>query len=110
MCVYLSSILEASSDISRAVPYHVRSSSVHRSQPKKGSALVFFPSAGGIPNTPLDIRTLHCGESVAETSNQDKWISQLWLREKANAYKPTAPKGNAHDAAVDAISEYCTSR
>jgi hypothetical protein len=80
------------------------------SQPKKGSALVFFPSAGGIPNQPLDIRTLHCGESVAETSQQDKWISQLWLRATPKAYQPTAPQGNAHAAAADAIAEYCSSK
>lgn len=78
-------------------------------RPKKGSALVFFPSAGGIPNTPLDIRTLHCGELVSETCDHDKWISQLWLREKSNAYKPTAPKGNTHADATDAIAKYCTS-
>jgi hypothetical protein len=77
-------------------------------RPKKGSALLFFPAAGGIPNTPLDIRTLHCGEIVSKSSNNDKWISQLWLRETPNAYIPTAPQGNTHAAAADAISGYCT--
>ena len=76
-------------------------------QPKKGSALVFFPSAGGIPNTPLDIRTLHCGEVVAESSHQDKWISQLWLRERS--YTPTAPAGNKHSEALQVIDDYCSS-
>ncbi|CAB9519099.1 Probable prolyl 4-hydroxylase [Seminavis robusta] len=76
-------------------------------QPKKGSALIFFPSAGGIPNQPLDIRTLHCGESVAESSQHDKWISQLWLRATRNAYQPTAPDGNTHAAATEAIADYC---
>eukprot|EP00816_Leptocylindrus_hargravesii_P013040 CAMPEP_0196806400 /NCGR_PEP_ID=MMETSP1362-20130617/6292_1 /TAXON_ID=163516 /ORGANISM="Leptocylindrus danicus, Strain CCMP1856" /LENGTH=439 /DNA_ID=CAMNT_0042179859 /DNA_START=68 /DNA_END=1384 /DNA_ORIENTATION=+ len=50
-------------------------------QPKKGSALLFFPAAGGIPNTPFDIRTLHAGEVVSADCKSDKWIAQLWLRE-----------------------------
>jgi len=74
-------------------------------QPKKGSALVFFPAAAGILKAPLDIRTLHCGEAVAEDSTSDKWIAQLWLREKS--YKPTAPPGNAHSKASEAVEKYC---
>jgi len=77
------------------------------SRPQKGTALIFFPSAGGIPNTPLDIRTLHCGEVVAETASSDKWISQLWLREKSNAYQPTGPRGNNYADAADSIAAYC---
>jgi predicted 2-oxoglutarate/Fe(II)-dependent dioxygenase YbiX len=77
-----------------------------RVQPQKGSALLFFPAAGGIPLAPFDIRTLHCGEVVAEDSSQDKWISQLWLRQ--GVYAPTAPAGNLHSAAADAISDYCS--
>mmetsp|Transcript_13618 Transcript_13618/g.28960 ORF Transcript_13618/g.28960 Transcript_13618/m.28960 type:complete len:505 (-) Transcript_13618:23-1537(-) len=73
--------------------------------PRKGSALLFFPAAGGIPNVPFDIRTLHCGEAVAEDSPTDKWIAQLWLRE--TSYKPTAPPDNTHAAAVEAINKYC---
>lgn len=76
--------------------------------PKKGSALLFFPAAGGIPNVPFDIRTLHCGEAVAKDSSADKWISQLWLRE--TAYKPTAPPDNSHAAAAAAINDYCSSK
>ena len=72
-------------------------------QPVKGSALLFFPAAGGIPETPFDIRTLHAGEAVAESASQDKWISQLWLR--AGVYKPTL--GN-HADATDAISNFCS--
>jgi predicted 2-oxoglutarate/Fe(II)-dependent dioxygenase YbiX len=78
-----------------------------RVQPRKGSALLFFPAAGGIPLAPFDIRTLHCGEVVAEDSSQDKWISQLWLRQ--GVYAPTAPDGNLHSEATDAISNYCSS-
>ena len=78
---------------------------IQYSQPKKGSALLFFPAAGGIPNTPLDIRTLHCGEVVAETSETDKWISQLWLR--AGSYSPTAPPGNLHEHALSDVKKYC---
>jgi hypothetical protein len=76
-------------------------------RPKKGSALLFFPAAGGIPNVPFDIRTLHCGEVVAEDASQDKWIAQLWLRK--GYYKPTAPPGNTHASAFDAVSAYCNS-
>lgn len=78
-------------------------------QPQKGSALVFFPAAGGIPGKPLDIRTLHCGQAVkaneATGDEKDKWIAQLWVRE--SAYTVTAPPGNSHAAASDAIREYC---
>jgi len=75
--------------------------------PKKGSALLFFPAAGGIPNSPFDIRTLHCGEAVAESSPNDKWIAQLWLRQK-EGYKPTAPPGNNHVSGEEDIAAYCT--
>jgi hypothetical protein len=81
--------------------------SLTHSQPKKGSALLFFPAAGGIPNTPFDIRTLHCGEAVDNESSQDKWISQLWLRQ--SKYSPSAPSGNLHSAAKDAVTQYCQS-
>jgi len=77
-----------------------------RVRPRKGSALLFFPAAGGIDNAPFDIRTLHCGEAVSDSSSQDKWIAQLWLRERG--YTPTAPPGNEHMAAADAISDYCS--
>jgi hypothetical protein len=45
----------------------------------------------------LDIQTT-VGEVVAEDSSQDKWISQLWLRQ--GVYAPTAPDGNLHSEAV----------
>lgn len=79
-----------------------------RVQPKKGSALLFFPAAGGIPNTPFDIRTLHAGEALSADAESDKWIAQCWLRENNN-YTPSAPPGNTHVAATKAIGEYCTS-
>ncbi|KAL3910945.1 MAG: hypothetical protein SGILL_007484 [Bacillariaceae sp.] len=79
-----------------------------KEQPRKGSALMFFPAAGGIPNTPFDIRTLHCGESVGKSSESDKWISQLWLRETAE-YTPSAPPDNVHTAADSAVERYCES-
>ena len=44
-----------------------------RVQPKQGNAVLFFPAAGGIPSTPLDIRTLHCGEVVGASEDDDKW-------------------------------------
>jgi 2OG-Fe(II) oxygenase superfamily len=76
-----------------------------RVQPKKGMALLFFPSASGIVNCPFDIRTLHCGEMVSANAVQDKWIAQLWLRQRR--YTPTAPPGNRHEAATEAIGEFC---
>ncbi|KAG7349274.1 procollagen-proline,2-oxoglutarate-4-dioxygenase [Nitzschia inconspicua] len=76
-----------------------------RVQPRKGSALMFFPAAGGIPNTPFDIRTLHCGEIVPMHSETEKWISQLWLREAQ--YTPTAPPGNLHVTAKQPVESYC---
>jgi len=75
--------------------------------PKKGSALVFFPAAGGIPGAPLDVRTLHAGEALGSGAKDDKWIAQLWLREFVG-YVPNAPVGNVHRDAVDAVKEYCS--
>jgi 2OG-Fe(II) oxygenase superfamily len=77
-----------------------------RVQPRKGSALLFFPSAGGITSTPFDIRTLHCGEVVSDSALQDKWIAQLWLR--SGVYKPTAPPGNVHQNTLQSIAEYAS--
>jgi 2OG-Fe(II) oxygenase superfamily len=76
-----------------------------RVQPKQGMALLFFPSAGGITDCPFDIRTLHCGEVISNDAVSDKWIAQLWLRQRA--YKPTAPPGNRHIDAYPAIVNYC---
>jgi 2OG-Fe(II) oxygenase superfamily len=101
-------------------------------RPQKGSALLFFPAAGGIPNAPIDFRTLHCGQQVVAPSsssssplassspttatdsgdpNGDKWIAQLWLRQ--GKYTPTAPStDNTHDSAAvqQAIAAYCATR
>jgi hypothetical protein len=78
-------------------------------QPKKGSALVFFPSAGGIANTPFDIRTLHAGEALSDDATEDKWIAQMWLREKTG-YQASAPPGNSHADASDAIDSFCADK
>jgi len=43
-------------------------------QPRKGSALVFFP---GFTDGAVDTRALHC----AEHADDDKWVSQVWIRE-----------------------------
>jgi prolyl 4-hydroxylase len=80
-------------------------------RPKKGTALLFFPAAGGIPGTPLDIRTLHCGEAVrgdTTSATAEKWIAQLWLREEA--YRPTVPPGSAHARALSAVEKYCNAQ
>lgn len=76
-----------------------------RVQPKRGSALLFFPSAGGLSNPQIDIRTLHCGQVVAPDADTDKWIAQVWVRQFP--YRPTAPPGNKHADATLAIQEYC---
>lgn len=54
---------------------------------------------------PHSQRTLHCGEAVAESAENEKWIAQLWLRQRV--YQPTAPVGNGHEKAFNAIGEYC---
>jgi predicted 2-oxoglutarate/Fe(II)-dependent dioxygenase YbiX len=74
-------------------------------QPKKGTAVLFFPAAGGIDDTPFDIRTIHCGQVVRATSLNQKWIAQLWLR--TNPYQPSAPPNNYHINAYKSIEEYC---
>lgn len=78
-----------------------------RVQPRKGSALLFFPAAGGIAGTPFDVRTLHAGEAMSKDADTSKWIAQLWLRENT-LYSPTAPPGNSHVAATDEINTYCS--
>jgi len=75
-------------------------------QPKKGSALLFFPAAGGISETPFDIRTLYAGETVDSDSSTGKWIAQMRLRQH-DSYKPNAPPGNLHSKAIEAIEAYC---
>ncbi|CAN0015056.1 unnamed protein product [Ectocarpus sp. 12 AP-2014] len=75
-----------------------------RVRPRKGSALLFFPSLGGAPDCPFDIRTLHAGEVVRPGAEQDKWIAQLWLRE--SRYTPTVPKQNRHEHAASAVAEF----
>lgn len=45
-------------------------------QPKRGVALVFFPATtDGV----LDDKYLHC----AETAQDEKWVSQIWIRQRA---------------------------
>lgn len=79
-----------------------------RVQPKQGMALLFFPAAGGIIDCPFDIRTLHSGEVVAADAVNDKWIAQLWLRQRD--YPPTAPPGNRHADAADVIASFCNNQ
>jgi 2OG-Fe(II) oxygenase superfamily len=76
-----------------------------RVQPVKGTGLLFFPAAGGISDCPYDIRTLHSGEAVAADAEEDKWIAQLWLRQRT--YAPTAPPGNLHVHASSAVASFC---
>jgi hypothetical protein len=71
-------------------------------------ALVFFPAACGLPNSPFDLRTLHAGQSVAlqpGAAAVDKWIAQMWVRELAQ-YTPTVPPGNTHARGVASIQAF----
>lgn len=74
--------------------------------PKQGSALLFFPAAGGVPGCPADYRTLHCGQVVDQASPQDKWIGQIWLRPRP--YHVTV--GTSHDSPVvaQAMADYAS--
>lgn len=74
--------------------------------PKQGSALLFFPAAGGVPGCPPDYRTLHCGQVVDQASPQDKWIGQIWLRPRP--YHVTV--GTSHDspAVAQAMADYAS--
>jgi hypothetical protein len=91
------------------IPQHLTSSRRQlQIQPTKGTALLFFPAAGGISETPYDIRTLHCGEMIHRNATNDKWIAQLWLRTKP--YMATAPPGNcaSDPRAIHSIQQYCS--
>tara|TARA_B100000963_G_C22627447_1_gene673117 strand:- start:910 stop:1551 length:642 start_codon:yes stop_codon:yes gene_type:complete len=46
-----------------------------RFSPKKGSAIIFFPS---YLNREVDTKALHCAEEVINK----KWVSQLWIRDE----------------------------
>eukprot|EP00752_Nemacystus_decipiens_P013012 g11511.t2 len=74
-----------------------------RVRPRKGSALVFFPSFGGMPDCPLDPLLLHAGEMLRPDAGQDKWIAQLRLRQ---ARTTPLHKDNHHAYAVTAIDEF----
>jgi len=77
-------------------------------QPKKGSALIFFPAAGGFPSCPFDVRTVHSGEAMKEDTGAEKWIAQLWLRE--GPYRPIMEDGEkqiSHWDATEGIQTYC---
>ena len=65
--------------------------------PKRGRAIVFFPSDGeGVP----DDRTLHAGEPTDDV----KWVAQLWLHERP--YAPNVPEGSSHEEAEPVIAAY----
>jgi prolyl 4-hydroxylase len=71
-------------------------------QPKKGSALLFFPSfADGSP----DDRTLHKSEVLKGDNNEDdhKWIVQMWTHQRD--YQAVLPNGNSNEAARATMKE-----
>jgi prolyl 4-hydroxylase len=76
-------------------------------QPKLGTALLFFPAAGGIPGVPTDFRTLHCGQKVQDTSPQDKWIAQMWLRPRP--YEVTVGTSHTDPVVAAAMRAYAES-
>lgn len=57
-----------------------------RSQPKQGSALIFFPAA---VNGEVDYQALHTAEDAEDT----KWVSQIWIRQ--NTRTPHVPSVEA---------------
>ena len=78
-------------------------------QPKKGKALLFFPSFGGVGleegapiRSPCDFRTLHAG--APNESKESKYIAQLWVRESPS-YVPTVPEGSSQEVAVPLVQE-----
>ncbi|CAM9732708.1 unnamed protein product, partial [Sphacelaria rigidula] len=76
-----------------------------RVRPKKGKCLVFFPSFGGEPGSPFDVRTLHAGEAVGQGKKaREKYIAQLWCHKKP--YPAAVPEGNSHAAGAEAIADY----
>lgn len=76
-----------------------------RVRPEKGKCLVFFPSFGGEPGSPFDIRTLHAGEVVRKGGKaKEKYIAQLWCHKKP--YPPKVPLGNSHEAGEEAIADF----
>lgn len=109
LLVYLTSIGESNGGATVFRDLHPEEGKYLRVVPKKGTALLFFPAAGGIPNVPFDIRTLHAGEALGEDATDDKWVAQLWLRENGN-YVPSAPPGNKHVDAREAIESYCSAQ
>lgn len=61
-------------------------------QPKRGSALIFFPAfKDGRP----DDRTLHKSEVM--TCDEEKWITQMWIHERM--FSPILPDGNSKEHA-----------
>jgi len=69
--------------------------------PKKGQALLFFPSdAEGVP----DERTLHAGAPA----DSEKWIAQMWLHERE--YTPAVPRGNSHEGASEMVEQLVSSK
>lgn len=67
-------------------------------KPEKGKACIFFPSLGGIENSPADLRTLHAGEPN-ESKDAEKWIAQIWVREHPEYTATVPPNSRVEDAA-----------
>eukprot|EP00977_Amphora_coffeiformis_P030343 scaffold46423_cov191-Amphora_coffeaeformis.AAC.4 len=98
LLVYLTENVEGGATMFRDLNIQVK--------PRRGTALLFFPAAGGVPGCPADFRTLHCGQVVAESSPQDKWIGQLWLRPRP--YHVTVGTSHEDPVVADAMAEYAS--
>lgn len=66
-------------------------------EPRKGRALLFFPSS---QNGKSDDRTLHAGAPAEE----DKWIAQLWVH--AGRYDPAVPAGTCQKVGAKLARKY----
>ena len=98
LLVYLTENVEGGATMFRDLNIQVK--------PRLGTALLFFPAAGGVPGCPADFRTLHCGQVVAESSPQDKWIGQIWLRPRP--YHVTVGTSHEDPIVAKAIAEYAS--
>lgn len=98
LLVYLTEGVEGGATMFRDMGIQVK--------PRRGSALLFFPAAGGLPGCPPDFRTLHCGQVVAESSPEDKWIGQIWLRPRP--YHVTVGTSHEDPIVAKAMAEYAS--
>lgn len=86
LLVYLNDVKNGGATVFKDLNIQVR--------PKKGKALLFFPS---LAEGKSDERTMHAGQVAMDT----KFIAQIWIHERD--YTPAVPKGTSHADGIDAI-------